>query len=402
MLPAAAIRATLPGMASAPVGTPGGIRSDPGLRAIAGAYLLAGLLLPTIGAIVASLRDELGMGGALAALHPSTFGIGMAALGLGPGAALVRRVGPVAVLRGAIVLVAAGAVALAIGRTAAVTLPGAAGIGGGVALIVLAMPPVIRCHPAAGPHAFTDVNALYALGAVAGPSLLALAEALGLSWRLAFGCLGAVAGVAALALAGRARLPEADGEDGTGFALLARGRFRLAFGVLLLVAAVEVSFTSWASAFAREVRDDPAVVGTLVLVGFTVGQAVGRFGSRLVERAVPPRRILPALFLVSGLGALLLVLAPGGASRVAAGLVTGLGASLLYPRAIGRMFDLAPGDAVGVGAIAALGSGVSIAILPVVLGVVADGIGLTTALMLVPVAAVGGVLATSARGYASA
>ncbi len=376
------------------------IGREPALRAVGAAYVAAGVVLPSLGPAVAHLRDELDLGGPLTAAHGAFFGIGLVLLGLRSGRLLVARHGASALARLALLAVLAGVVLVAVGTTPLVTLPGAAGIGCGFALVVLVLPPVVRAHPAAGAHAFADVNALFAVAAVLGPLALIGAELAGVSWRFAFGLAGGLAALAALVLA--RGVPLRTGEEAVEDAAPARLRRRRGFPAAVLVllagACVESTFAIWSATFVLEERGDAAVVATLMVLGFTVGQAIGRLSTRQVDRLVPERLAMPALFLTSLLGGSLLVVGPGPLARIAAGLLAGLGTSLLYPRAAGCLFDLAPDAGVAVSAAAALTSGLAIAIAPLVLGGISDAAGLTAAMALVPLLALVGLAVSLAAG----
>lgn len=376
---------------------PDGMRAllrDPALRVVAAAYVACGIVLPALGAAVARINEEHPFPGIVVAAHGAFFGLGLVALGAGPGRSLVGRFGATRLTRFALALLALGVGLVAVGPAPAGTLPGAAAIGGGVALLVLVLPPVVRAHPAAGPHAFADVNALFALGAIAGPGALVAAAASDVPWRLAFGGIGGAAALAALALALRAELCAGDdGDPDEPRVVLLRQR-GFAVGALVLVAGacVESCIAFWSATFALEARGDSAAVATLVVVGFTGGQAVGRLGSRAVERRVPPALAMPALFAVASAGSALLVLGPGPLARVLAGVLVGLGTSLIYPRALGRLFDLVPRAIVAVSAAGALASGLAVAIAPLVVGAVADATSLVAAMAIVPVLAGAGVV----------
>ena len=110
--------------------------------------LVAGL---SVGVVLGELREQFGISGVVAALHGSTFGVGLLVAGI-LGVRLVDRIGRARALRLAAAGLAGGVVMFCLGPSWPITLLGTAFTGLGGALLVMVMPGLISDHH--GEHRF--------------------------------------------------------------------------------------------------------------------------------------------------------------------------------------------------------------------------------------------------------
>jgi predicted MFS family arabinose efflux permease len=360
--------------------------------AAAAAYCLLVASL-SVGAVLSQLRDQFHINGVVAALHGSTFGIGLLITGVW-GVRVVNRIGRQRATRLAAAGMTCGLVVFCLGPSWPVTLTGMAMTGLSGALLVMVMPGIISDHH--GQHraaAFAAVNAVPGMAGLAFSMAIGAAIGAGWSWRAPYLALTGVF-VLGLTVIGRpVRIPEGD-RRGT-FSLRPFASRDVAVPWLKIVNAVLVEFSVgvWAVTYLHEIGGAspglaPALASVFGLMMFVVRlrlpSILRRFGAAT----------LSLCFTVVGTGVTLMCLAPGLGLKVVGLTLVGGGAAPLYPLTVDRFYAAAQHrlDSVGLGAFCALASGVAVTLGPLVLGVLADAVGLRWA-MLFPaaLAAVGAV-----------
>lgn len=357
--------------------------------------LVAGL---SVGVVLGELRAEFGLSGVVAALHGSTFGIGLLCAGVW-GVRVVDRVGRRTTLMVSASAIAAGVVLLCLGPAWPVTLFGTALTGTGGALLVMVMPGLISDHH--GEHratAFAAVNGVPGLAGLAFSLVIGGALAAGLSWRPPYLAMTALFGAALAFVAWPVAVPE--GERSGDFSLRPMLEPEVHRPWLFIVNAVLTEFTVgiWAVTYLHEVGK--ASSGLAAVVASVFG--IMMFLSRLV---LP--RLLTTLgdttivwsFVAVGAGAAVMCFAPGLPMKVLGLAVVGFGGGPLYPLTVDRFYAEAGGhlDSVAMGAFCALASGAAVTLGPLALGVLADAVGLRWAILVVPVLAALGAITQRPR-----
>ena len=317
-------------------------------------YLMLGLwgfMLYALGPALPALRRELDVSRATVSLHTTLVALGGVAVGL-VGDRFVLRIGRRAAFWVAAIAVAVAAVALALGGRIAITLPAAAVLGvGGALLVTIIQAAHADRHCSHGPASRVVANATAtALGAAA-PFAVALAILAGGDWRAVF-VAGALLAVPALAAAYRSvcfpAAPELPHDH--------EPRLPRAYW-LYWVALLFVVF--WSTDYLETERDlaasSAAAASSLFLVGMTVGRLAGGF----VAKRVRAERLLAVALAVAA---------------------AGFGAYWLLPSAAGSIAGLAV-------------TGAGVAIAPFVLGALADSTGLRFAYAIVPALVLAGVVA---------
>ena len=267
----------------------------------------------SVGVVLGELRDEFGINGVVAALHGSTFGIGLLVAGL-LGVRLVDRVGRRAALMTSAAMLAGGVAMFCLGPVWPVTLAGTAFSGLGGAFLVMVMPSLISDHH--GEHraeAFAAVNGAPGMAGLLFSLVIGASLAAGWSWRPPYLGLTAVAGLCLAVVALPVSVP--DTERGQRFSLRPMAESWVLVPWLHIVTAVvaEFSLGIWAVTYLAEVGGASPGAAAILASGFgigmftirlaiphvlrLVGEAARAAGAAYLVLAVPvcPREARPAM-----------------------------------------------------------------------------------------------------------
>jgi fucose permease len=148
---------------------------------------------------------------------------------------------------------------------------------------------------------------------------------------------------------------------------------------LVLGVAVEFCMIFWSANYLEHelgmLKADAAQAVSLFLAAMIIGRLAG---SRLVQR-ISTRKMVTASVLVAGAGFLIYWKAESMLPGVGGLFVTGLGVASLYPLILSLAIGAAGDNTVQAGARATLASGAAILSLPLVLGRLADAVGIRPA-----------------------
>jgi MFS family permease len=362
--------------------------------------LVAGL---SVGVVLGELRQEFELNGVVAALHGSTFGVGLLAAGVW-GVPLVDRLGRRRALLLAVGAIGVGVTLFCLGPAWPVTLFGTALSGGGGALLVMVMPGIISDHH--GEHratAFAAVNGAPGVAGLLFSLLIGAALGAGMSWRPPYLLLTALFMAALAVVAWPVEVPETERQGSFSLAPLAQPHVLRPW--LHIVNAVLTEFTVgiWAVTYLHEVGK--ASSGLAAVVASVFG--IMMFTARMVLPRLLARfgaATISVSFVTIGTGALVMCFAPGLPLKVLGLTIVGFGGGPLYPLTVDKFYAQAGDalDSVSMGAYCALASGAAVTIGPLVLGVLADMVGLRWALLVVPaLAAVGAITQRPRRTHRS-
>lgn len=343
-------------------------------------YLLSGL-----GPLMPSLRQELHLSYTVTSLHFSAWAVGMILAGL-VGDRLVRTWGRRTVLWLGAAGLALGAVALTQARQPALTI-GSVLLMSAIGSLVLVLIPAVLAdqHGARRTLAIVEANILAAAtGALAGV-LIGLGQATPVGWRGPW--LAILLVPLALFVSYRAvslpppvasRQPDAP----------VRGaRLPAAYWAywvtVVLVVGVEFSLIFWGADFLTSAGLDVSAAATTVSL-FLWGMVAGRIVGRQVAQRLPAERLLPVALAVAAIGFCLYWLAPGLPLTVLGLFVAGLGVANLFPLGAALAMGAAPGLSNEAGARLSFASGAAILVAPLLLGALADAVGIALAYAIVP------------------
>jgi len=146
---------------------------------------------------------------------------------------------------------------------------------------------------------------------------------------------------------------------------------------------VEFCMVFWSANYLEQalgmIKADAAQAVSLFLVAMILGRILG---SRLVQR-FSTRGVVTAAILIAGIGFIAFWRANNTILALSGLFITGLGVANLYPLILSLAISTAPGKTVQAGARATLASGTAILTLPLVLGWLADSVGIDLAYALV-------------------
>lgn len=355
------------------------------------AYLLLGYyayLQATLGPVMPFLRDDLRINHTVGSLHVSAFALGMIVAGL-LGDRLAYRYGRRRIFWGGAAGMALGATCLALARTAALTIPAALLMGAlGSLLLILIQSTLADRHGAGRAIALTEANVVASICAGLAPVLVGGFQGSGLGWRGAL--FAAIVVFALLGLYGRpialpARAAAPARARDTAVAVNSRSERALppifwAYWVLMLFCvAIEWCVVVWSADFLHDAGGLSAVTAASVLSVFFVAEVIGRvIGSRLTHSR-SSISLLQLALVITLVGFPLLWLAPVAPLRVVGLLITGLGVANLFPLTLATATGISPSNADSASSRVALAGGIAIFTVPLLLGRVADTIGIQRA-----------------------
>jgi fucose permease len=340
--------------------------------------------LNILGPITPFLKNELNLSYTVASLHFTAFAVGILLVGL-LGHLVIDRVGRRASLWIAAGGMALGTLLLLAGRSAAVTIAGSF-VMGVIGSLILAIVPSALADQFGESRAIaiSEANVLGSFAGAVSPLLVGWFAHSAAGWRMSlwifilapavlwlfFAKTGAPASSASAlqAQASHARLPL---------------RYWVFWIDIVLVVSVEFCMIFWSANYLESgigmLKADAAQAVSL----FLGGMIVGRYAvSRLVKGAATTRWIVTSL-LVAAAGFFAYWQTTSIPVALAGLLVAGLGVAGLYPLILSLALGAAGEATVQGGARATLASGSAILLLPLILGRLADSVGIRSAYALV-------------------
>jgi fucose permease len=346
------------------------------------AYLLLAFysyFLNSLGPITPFVKAELGLSYTVSSLHFTAFAVGILLVGLG-GHVLIQRVG-----RGRSLWIGAVGISLSVylllaGRSPVITI-GACFLMGWVGSLILVIVPSVLAdqHGELRAVALSEANVVASLAATAAPLWVGWSVHFAGGWRWALAIAALTPFLMRLGL-GRVHTPEAPIQKGSGPSRQPlSSQFWIYWTALVLAVAVEFCMISWSADYLENglgmLKVDAAQAVSLFLVAMLVGRLAA---SRLVQR-FSTHKVVLASIVVAGLG-FLVYWTTGSVLPGLSGLfVTGLGVASLYPLILSLAIGAANGQTVQASARATLASGAAILTLPLVLGRLADAVGIRAA-----------------------
>jgi fucose permease len=346
------------------------------------AYLLLafyGYFLNILGPITPFLKEELGLSYTVSSLHFTAFAIGILLVGLG--GHLIQRVGRwLSLWIGAIGMSLSACLLLA-GKTPTITI-GASFLMGLIGSLILVIVPSVLSdqHGELRAVALSEANVVASLVSTAAPLMVGWFAHFAGGWRWALGVAAFTPILMRLGLGRVNALQAAPAQqDPTQGKQPLPILFWIYWAAIVLAVAVEFCMISWSADYLENGLGMLKVDAALAISLFLAAMIVGRLaGSRLVQH-FSTHKVVMGSILVASLGFLVY----WNASSIVLGLgglfVTGLGVASLYPLILSFAIGAAKGQTVQASARATLASGTAILTLPLVLGRLADAIGIRPA-----------------------
>jgi len=343
------------------------------LAAFALLVTLGGLQV-TLGTVLPYLRAELDLSYAAASLHLSAFAVAGVPTSL-LAARLQRHAGRIGVVATGAVGMVGGIVVLVLAGTQAVTLAGAALLGGGATLAFIGLWSALSDqHGERRAVVLSEGEAAVSVGTLSLPLAVGASEAAGAGWRagLLVGAGLALATLAVLRLAGGVH----EAPPAASAVPLPWRRLAPLLGALTCFVAVEWTLTTWMAIH----LDENAGLGREAAVAlssvFFAAMLAGRLAGSRLARRVGARTLLVAALAVLVAALPVLALATGPGVALAGLLLCGATAGALFPLGSALVFAAAGAASTRAsGAIMRL-SAVAVILAPVTVGALAEAAGL--------------------------
>lgn len=339
-----------------------------------------------VGSTNALLRDEQGVSRTLSGLHST----GLATAGIVAGLVSARMVshwGRGRILRVGSIGMAAGLLVYTWpGAPIAFTVFGVVIIGFFGALMIVSINAFLLAHQGkAGPASLTEANALASLAGLLAPLAVGLAAATFLGWRS--GLLIIVLGAAGVEIwRGRSTKAFDVGQekrsDGPQAPLPRRVYWTFAF--IICVLGCEFSTVYWSADLLRDEAGFGPAAAAASIVAVTAGMAIGRAAGARLAQTMSSERILRASVVITLVGFVILWVTSIGWVILAGMFVMGLGMSVHWPLGVARAVHASGGMNDRASARTSVWGSCSIAVLPFVLGALADAVGIHGAFLLLP------------------
>jgi fucose permease len=342
-------------------------------------YLLLGFYaycLNIFGPITPFLKNELDLSYTVSSFHFSAFALGMIAAGL-IGHAVIQRIGRWWAAWVAVFGMSLSAGLLISGQTPVLTISASFLMGLIGSLLLSVVPSVLADeHGAQTAKALSEANVIASLISSAAPVLVGWLAASSLGWRTALLLTLAAALILRLAFNGVQLASAAVTEEVSHSKQRLPRRFWVYWLALMFGVSVEFCMIFWSADYFETILGMPKADAAQAVSLFLGGMIVGRFlASRLVQR-FSVHQILTVSVLVAAVGFLLYWTATAPLVGMIGLALTGLGTAALYPLLLTLTIATVPGNSARASARASLASGVAIFALPLLLGRLADALGI--------------------------
>jgi fucose permease len=331
------------------------------------------------GLVVPHLREELDLSYSVGGLHVGAFAAGSVVAGLGAAAA-ERALGRRRLLWAAAALLAAGAVALTLGRVAAATLGAMLVMGFAGAMVVVTLQAALADrHLERRAVALSEANVAASIAYVILIGALSLAAAIGAGWRAAV--LSSLV-VPVLAWSRNRELAvtaPASAPPGTGGGRLPPA-FWVAAAMLFCTTAAEWCITAWGATFVEDAAGVSVDTAVALMAGFFGGVLGGRVLGSVLARRYTAHRLLAAALIVSASGFAVLWPASSPLQAVVGLAACGVGLGNLFPLGVAVTVGLAPDRTQLASGRAVLAGGAAVLVAPLAVGALADATTIKAAL----------------------
>jgi fucose permease len=345
------------------------------------AYLLLafyGYFLNVLGPITPFLKDELHLSYTVSSLHFTAFAVGILLVGL-CGHWVIERLGRWTSLWSGAFGMSVGVIFLVLGRSAPLTIAASFLMGMIGSLILAIIPSALSDrHGEQRAIALSEANLIASLVASAAPLMVGwFALTMG-GWRL--GLVIAACTPLLLHIALKRAEPPADSSGGVKLGnTKLPGLYWAYWTAIVLAVSVEFCMVFWSADYLEIGLGVPKVNAAQAVSIFLGAMIVGRLAnSRLVYRFSTHCLVLASILLASA-GFLAYWMAANPLLAEAGLFITGLGVASLYPLILSLAIGTAGEKSVQASARASLASGVAILSLPLVLGRLADAVGIRQA-----------------------
>ncbi len=352
-------------------------------------YILAGLcsfVASSLGPMMPFLKGELNFNYTVMAYHFSAFALGVLISGAF-GERVMAFLGRKRAMWAGLAGVAVGVSTLLLGTTAVVTIFGiflagmCASIFGQVIDTVIAERLLEQRT-----IAITETNVVTSICATIAPAAIGMFVSTGLNWRAPLAMLIVFLGIAYMVF-GRNEIPKAaESEKANAHAGGALAKAYWAYWcVILLGCASEWSIVFWSPDFLQNAAKMPKPQAAAAVSAFFIAMMAGRILGSALSRRLNIRVLLPGASVLSLFGFLIFWLAPNSTINVIGLFIAGLGVANMYPLTLSAALGVVPTQ-VGLAASRMnMATGTAGLCAPLLLGGIADRVGIYQAYAVVAV-----------------
>jgi len=339
-----------------------------------------GYFLNVLGPITPFLKEELRLSYTVSSLHFTAFAMGILLIGLG-GHLVIQRIGRGHSLWLGIVGMSLSVLLLLAGRTPVITIA-ASFLMGLIGSLILAIVPAALSegHGELRAIALSEANIIASLVATVAPLMVGwFAHFIG-GWRLALGIIAFTPIFLFLIFGKNTSLADTSvTEVSTQSNQSLPKLFWIYWVAIVLGVSVEFCMIFWSSDYLEHVlgmlKADAAQALSLFLGAMILGRMLG---SRLVQR-FSTAQVVTASIVIASIGFLMFWRTESVPVGLSGLFLTGLGVASLYPLLLSLAIGAANGNTVQASARTTLASGTAILALPLVLGRLADAVGIRSA-----------------------
>ncbi len=358
-----------------------------------------GYFLNILGPITPFIKSELKLTYTVSSLHFTAFAVGILLFGLA-GHLVIERLGRWHSLWLGVIGMSLSAVILIFGKTPWLTIE-ACFLMGLIGSLILAITPAAMSeqHGDQRAIAISESNVIASLVAMAAPLLVGWSARLIGDWRLALSCVALTPLIFYPALGKGLKLtntpaPQPGQVVKHGLPVL----FWFYWVALVLAVSVEFCMISWSADFLETVLKMQKTDASQAVSLFFAAMIIGRFSTSLLVQRFAAQKLVIASIILASFGFLVFWKTGFVAGGLAGLFLTGLGVAGLYPILLSLGMGVAEGNTVEASARATLASGTAILTLPLVLGRLADSVGIEMAYGVVVFLLVGVFLITLVAG----
>ena len=336
--------------------------------------------LNVLGPITPFLKEELRLSYTFSSFHFTAFAVGILLIGAG-GHFVIQRIGRWHSLWIGMIGMSLGAVLLLVGNTAIITI-GASFLMGLVGSLILAIVPAALSdgHGELRAIALSEANMLSSIVATAAPLMIGwFAHFIG-GWRTALGIVAFTPIVLFLGIGKHTSSMKASTIDRpAGLENSLSTLFWTYWVALVLGVSIEFCMIFWGANYLEQIlgmsKADAAQALSLFLGAMILGRVMG---SQLVKR-FSASAIAIISILIASFGFLVFWRTTDVFTGLVGLFITGFGVANLYPMVLSLAIGAADGNTIQASARTTLASGTAILTLPLVLGSLADAVGIRSA-----------------------
>lgn len=353
------------------------------------AYLLLafyGYFINILGPITPFLKSEFSLSYTVSSLHFTAFAAGILAIGLG-GHFLIQRIGRWRAMWMGAIGISLGVVLLVSGKTPILTIGGSFLMGLLGSLILAIVPAALsEQHGEQRAVALSEANVIASMVSATAPILAGLSVRSTGDWRPAL-VVAAFTPLVLYLFFRKASSPaiSAAQEQRKSSQQPLPIRYWIYWLAIVLAVSVEFCMIFWSADYLENAlgvqKTDASQAVSLFLGGMILGRLAG---SRLVQR-IPASKVVTGSILLAGAGFLFFWKGGSALFGLSGLFICGLGIASLYPLILSLSIGTARGNTVQASSRATLASGTAVLALPLVLGRLADAIGIANAYGMVAV-----------------